>query len=306
MPKKKFKSHEEYLAHRRANSNLERRLSGIKLGKNSIRDAENFIKEKKTTKSHGKVVKQDDLIEYFEMLGHNRPREKASNVMKHEKFSLINFIISENPAKIHKTPKDRKLALNKAVRKASKKRRSKVLSFWLMGDFLPYWQKKVNELSYRDVKFNLTPEYMAELTQKQNGCCYYTGIPIRPFTNELIARGFENKLSQLSVDKLDPKKGYTKGNVVVCSMFINKMKEQSDLGQFKSIISLISNRLMIPKNYESAEFKKIKNKISKKYIHQTHKFLKKIKKLYAKRLIETAKKFEGNVIINKGKLEKTN
>ena len=306
MRLRKYKNHEEFLANRRAKSNLERRLSGIKPKKNSIKDAENFFKDIKITKARGKVVKQDDLIEYFEVLGHNRPREKASKITKNEKFSHITFIPSENPAKIYKTQIEKKLSLKKAVRKASKKNRNKVLSHWLMGDFLPYWKKKVKEMSYRSVEFNLTPEYMVDLTQKQNGCCYYTGIPVRPFSNELIAKGFVNKLSQLSVDKLDPKKGYIKGNVVVCSMFINKMKEQSDLGQFKSIISLISNRLMIPNNYESPEFKKIKNKISKRHIHQAHKFLKKIKKLYTKKILETAKKFKGKVIINKGKLEKIN
>lgn len=64
---------------------------------------------------------------------------------------------------------------------------------------------------------DLSVDYLVGLWNKQQGLCYYTGIPMN-----WNSAGIESDC--FSLDKLNPKIGYMKGNVVFCRYVINTMK----------------------------------------------------------------------------------
>ena len=149
----------------------------------------------------------------------------------------------------------------------------------------------------------LTPEYMEELTRTQMGCCYYTGIPLRPFKEGNKIKGtkfpLSRRLQQVSIDKLDPKKGYVKGNVVLASQFVNNMKGQCTLNQFKSLISLISKRHNIGKDFQDESFTIIRNKIKKTYIKRALKDKKRIQKIIGKKYMDIQKNYQEGLKLKK-------
>lgn len=78
----------------------------------------------------------------------------------------------------------------------------------------------------KNIQYELSPEIIKSLVEKQGGKCFFTGIPfsdhseykIRPFT--------------ASIDRLDNNKGYILDNVrMVCTM-VNKAKNIYDLSLF--------------------------------------------------------------------------
>jgi|ETN01SMinimDraft_4_1059930.scaffolds.fasta_scaffold49738_2 hypothetical protein len=173
----------------------------------------------------------------------------------------------------------------------------KVASLWLSGHSLPYWKRKFKDKKYK----NLTPEYMEDLTRTQGGCCYYTGIPLRPFRR--VKKGGKKSLfthfQQVSIDRLDPKKDYEKGNVVLASNFVNNMKGQCSLNQFKSLISLISKRHNIGKDFQDESFTIIRNKIKKTYIKRALKDKKRIQKIIGKKYMDIQKNYQEGLKLKK-------
>jgi hypothetical protein len=170
---------------------------------------------------------------------------------------------------------------------------NKSITWWLMGHSLPYWKRRLHKGS-KGLK-NLTPEYMEDLTRTQLGCCYYTGIPLRPFklkqgkdARHLLSR----QLQQVSIDKLDPKKGYVKGNVVLASSFVNHMKGQCTLNQFKSLISLISKRHNIGRKFQDESFNRIRNKIRKIHVRGVLKDRKRIQRIIGKKSMEIQRDYQ--------------
>lgn len=79
--------------------------------------------------------------------------------------------------------------------------------------------------------FDLDEEYINELFKKQNGRCIYTNVPIK-LTDDGVGELF-------SIDRMDSSKGYVKGNVVLTTGFVNKMKSNYKLSEFLNIIKLI-------------------------------------------------------------------
>lgn len=61
----------------------------------------------------------------------------------------------------------------------------------------------------------ITPDQLVNQWNSQNGCCYYTGIPM---STEYNLR------ETVSIDKIDPMLGYVDGNVVLCCLIVNIMK----------------------------------------------------------------------------------
>ena len=159
------------------------------------------------------------------------------------------------------------------------------VSLWLKGDPRPYFKRRLSTIKSRckreNIKFNLTLEYLTELILKQNFCCYYTRILLRPYykgeKKQYSALGkviekiekkpgksnlMDERLTTVSIDRIIPEKGYVIGNVALVSDFINMMKSNLTDSQFKSIISLISKNHNIKHNYESMDFKKLYEKIN--------------------------------------------
>mgnify|MGYP006894093783 CR=1 FL=1 len=78
--------------------------------------------------------------------------------------------------------------------------------------------------------FNLDAEHLIDLWERQQGRCYYS--------NEVLdfalttPSGKAPHMLQPSLDRKDPAKGYTKGNVVWCAYGINRMKNDFDYDTF--------------------------------------------------------------------------
>jgi biotin operon repressor len=93
------------------------------------------------------------------------------------------------------------------------------------------YNKVVTGVNHRpkELSVNITPEYLAELYNKQNCLCYYTGLP---FTKD----------DKPSVDRIDSSMGYVEGNIVICKTSINFMKRDYTVEKFKqNIIDLYNN-----------------------------------------------------------------
>lgn len=88
------------------------------------------------------------------------------------------------------------------------------------------------------VSSNLTVDYLVDLYNKQNGYCYYSG-------EKMVFGWVDGKVhhNSLSLDKLDPSKGYVQGNVVWCSYLTNTMKRDLTETEFSAMLSkILSNR----------------------------------------------------------------
>lgn len=66
-------------------------------------------------------------------------------------------------------------------------------------------------------EFDITPEDLYELWEKQNGLCAYSK---QPLNNEV------NHLQMASLDRIDSKIGYVKGNIQLLCFAVNKMKQE--------------------------------------------------------------------------------
>jgi hypothetical protein len=78
----------------------------------------------------------------------------------------------------------------------------------------------------------LTVQYLVTQWEKQNGLCYYTGLPMDWKANGVKQDG-------MSLDRLSPDLGYVCGNVVFCMFQINTMKGKSTEDEFYRRMELI-------------------------------------------------------------------
>lgn len=87
-------------------------------------------------------------------------------------------------------------------------------------------------------QMNLTAKFLLSLYHKQNGLCFYTGEKMLVYHG----KGFQQRNS-MSVDKLDPKKGYCEGNVVLCTNEANLAKGGKTLEEYKNWIENVYSRM---------------------------------------------------------------
>lgn len=69
----------------------------------------------------------------------------------------------------------------------------------------------------RKLEFSLNIQDLIDLWMQQNGKCAYTG-------KKLVFTNTEHSPFQLSIDRINSSKGYVKGNIVMCSYWINNAK----------------------------------------------------------------------------------
>lgn len=89
---------------------------------------------------------------------------------------------------------------------------------------------KINARSHK-WKHNLTAEYIQEMLDKQECKCCYSGVP---FYNDK-----KDKMTYPTIDRIDSNKGYEVGNVCICTWFVNTMKSNLTIDQFKDVITKI-------------------------------------------------------------------
>jgi len=83
-------------------------------------------------------------------------------------------------------------------------------------------------------EFDITPEYLMEIYNKQNGLCYYSGIKM-----EIALKGYSTNNYTLSIDRIDSTIGYLSSNIVLCCDAVNTMKMQMETNEFLKICKKI-------------------------------------------------------------------
>ena len=153
------------------------------------------------------------------------------------------------------------------------------LAEWKIGNPEPFWNLRLPFIKGRakqqKLPFNLTTENMTELTYRQRFLCYYTNFLLISFAGKgAKSKSIEERMHTLSIDKMDPLKGYTIDNVVLVSDFINTMKLNLTNHEFLTLINTIVrqfagkevsyNRIHKFYNTNQKKFKKFKNIITNK------------------------------------------
>lgn len=93
-------------------------------------------------------------------------------------------------------------------------------------------KKNANTNNY---DFDLDIKFIKDLLTKQNNKCAYSGIKFQD--------NFNNKFNYPTIDRIDSTKGYTKDNVCICTFYINMMKSNLTIEQFKDTITKIYNNI---------------------------------------------------------------
>lgn len=89
--------------------------------------------------------------------------------------------------------------------------------------------------AYRKKGGDVDGPYLADLFRRQNGMCYYTGVPLK------ISKAISHE--SVSLDRIEPSKGYTKGNVVFCSFMANQMKgNRTEKEFYKDMRAILAHR----------------------------------------------------------------
>lgn len=106
-------------------------------------------------------------------------------------------------------------------------------------------EERFNEIlrtiRYRSRKSNLgdtdlTLEFIQNLFTKQDGKCFYSGIVMN-----FERWGSKRKKYSITVDRIDPSKGYTKDNVVLSSWAANVGKSNFSLNEYIRFCAEVTN-----------------------------------------------------------------
>lgn len=104
------------------------------------------------------------------------------------------------------------------------------------GISLRYIQDRVSLYKSRAKKsnylYNLDSDYLLNLWKKQNGLCFYT-------KQKMHIIHLEFSFWSPSLDRLDPEKGYTRGNVVWALHGVNCFKQQLAFSEFQDFIEKV-------------------------------------------------------------------
>jgi hypothetical protein len=84
-------------------------------------------------------------------------------------------------------------------------------------------------------------DFVKRLAENNNYLCYYSGVKLTPH---------KHCPNQLSVDRIDSSKGYYRNNVVICSWYINRMKQDSTVAEFYDLCSKVKANMDSCNNIE--------------------------------------------------------
>jgi hypothetical protein len=96
----------------------------------------------------------------------------------------------------------------------------------------------------RNISFDLDPQDIIDVYDKQEKKCYFTGIFVY-FTKHL---SYTRLLQNASVDRIDNSKGYIKGNIQIVHKLVNRMRNCCSNKEFINICNIISSKHKIKKD----------------------------------------------------------
>lgn len=80
----------------------------------------------------------------------------------------------------------------------------------------------------RNIEFNITTDFIIDIYTQQEGLCFYTDTPMTYLS------GAGRNRNALSIDRVECKLGYTMGNVVLCCLRFNIVKQDLTLEEMKN------------------------------------------------------------------------
>lgn len=86
-----------------------------------------------------------------------------------------------------------------------------------------------SRIKHKNLDFDIDGEFLLSLYRSQGKKCYYSGVPIYHNT------GLYN-FNSISIERLNPDKGYTRDNVVLCAFGMNSFKGSMTEQEFKKIL----------------------------------------------------------------------
>ncbi len=105
-------------------------------------------------------------------------------------------------------------------------------------DIHDLWYNSIKDsAANRNLDFEVTQKYLEKLMRIQKYKCRYSGVKI--YLPKLNCK--EGSEQTASLDRIDSRFGYIKGNVIWCHKFINIMKGSMSLPLFVSLCTLISH-----------------------------------------------------------------
>jgi len=88
-----------------------------------------------------------------------------------------------------------------------------------------------------DVEFTITKQFLIDIYKYQKGNCFYTDTPMTLTTGE------GRNPNGISLDRIDPSKGYSKENVVLCTSRFNTIKSNMSLEEIEKWMPPIYERI---------------------------------------------------------------
>jgi len=94
----------------------------------------------------------------------------------------------------------------------------------------------VHDSKRRNIEHTITIDDLQEIYEKQNGLCYWFGVPLTPSPKHKYPL-------QPSLDRLDRTKGYTKDNIVICCYTANIGRNENDLETWLEFLDILKKNI---------------------------------------------------------------
>ena len=100
-----------------------------------------------------------------------------------------------------------------------------------------WWGEIQKQAKRRDLKFNITKDYLYELWKKQDGKCAISGIELNMPKKAREQRGPK---CTASIDRINNSVGYIKGNVQWVHKDVNRMRREYTIDKYIDICKKVA------------------------------------------------------------------